>query len=343
MKKFFSLLAICLLAATALVAGNCAISTVMVGGVSTAAVNASLQQIMFIKSIQEEYYKIDTWMDRLQDLSAFVVDNQTLRFPEGGAKPSVYKNRTTDVDSVEVEETYSDLALVHYDSQNYKMRDINMHALPYDKVAYYTRLSADAIKLQEVADAAYALAPTTASTTYHRIVVPSTGSARDGFKMVKLEDIQTLARACDKHLFPKDGRNLVLPSDMWWDLVSNNDILKNQLGYQAANGNINPTIVNYYGFDIHNASDNSMIPFNVSTQTKASQGAAITGNVVPAGFVFVVSETCKATGAFKMYNKDITQNTEGRAYEFGFSHKFVAGFNKSQQRYSALLYLALSA
>lgn len=343
MKKFFALLAICLLTATVLVAQNYAVSLFAAGGVATAVVNPSLQQIMFINSIQEEYYKIDDWMKNMQDLSAFVVDKQTLRFPEGGAKPAVYKNRTTDVDSVEVEETHSDLSLNQYDSQNYKMRNINMHALAYDKVSYYTRLSADAIRLQEVADAAYALAPTTASTQYKRIVVASSGSARDGFKMLKLEDIQTLARACDKALFPKDGRNLVLPSDMWWDLVSNNDILKNQLSYQQANGKINPTIVNYYGFEIHHASDNSMIPYNVSTSTKAAQGAAITGDVVPAGFLYCVSETCRAEGGFEMFMKDKASNTEGRAIEIGFAHKFIAGFTKSNQRYSALIYLAKSA
>lgn len=327
-----------------LVMGAVGLSLAMphVAGMSIAApVVLPTQQIVFMRSLQEEYVKIDSWLQEAQDLSSFVVDGQTLRFPEAGAAPEVYKNKTTDIDSVEPSETNYDVALDYYDSQNYKMRNINMHALPYDKISYYTKKSADAIKLKEINDAAYAFAPT--STGNKKIILATTGNALNGLKMMTLNDVVSLARACDNLGFPELGRNLVLPSDMWWDLVVNNDILNKQLGYQAQNGIINPTIVNYYGFKIHKASANSIVGYNLDTSTKAAQGAVITGNIVPAGFVFISSEVFRAGGSFDMYLKARQNNPEGRADEFGFSHRFKADFTKDAQRYSAMIYQAKSA
>lgn len=303
---------------------------------ATAPVVLDTQQIVFIRSLKEEYEKIDTWLNEAEDLSSFVIDGQTLRFPEGGADPAVYKNRTEDVDSVEPTETIHDVSLDYYDSQNYKMRNINLHALPFDKISFYTRKSANAIRKKEIADAAYAFAPMESGNK--KIILPTTGNARNGYKMATLEDIITLARACDNASFPDDGRNLVLPSDMWWDLVQNNDILKAQLSYQQHTGIINPSIVNYYGFKIHKSTDNSVIPYDLTNSEKADQGTVITDNIVPAGFVFVKSQVFKADGSFDMYRVVKSQNTAGRAEEFGFSHRFKADFQMSAQRYSALLY-----
>lgn len=311
------------------------------GGLTLGATALSTQQIVFMRSLQEEYTKIDTWLNKAQDLSTFVVDGKTLRFPEGGDDPAVYKNRMTDVDSVEPEETTHDEVLDHYDSQNYKLRNIVMHALPFDKMQFYTRKSADAIRKKEIADAAYAFAPDAAGNK--KIVIPTTGAARNGLKMMTLNDVVTLARALDAAEFPDMGRNLVLPADLWWDLVQNNDILKAQLSYQQNTGIINPNIVNYYGFEIHKATTNSLIGWDVSASAKAAQGALITGNVVPAGFVFISTEVFRAGGDFEMFFKAKAQNPDGRADEFGFAHNFLAGFTKSGQRYSALIYQPLSA
>lgn len=313
-----------------------------VAGVAMAApVVLPTQQIVFMRSLQEEYYKIDGWLNEAQDLSSFVADGQTLRFPEAGALPTVYKNKTTDVDSVEPSETVYDVSLDYYDSQNYKLRNINMHALPFDKMAYYTNKSANAIRLKEVNDAAYSFAPDTHGGK--RIIIPTTGDASNGFKMATLTDIITLARACDKALFPENGRNLVLPSDMWWDLIVNNKILEAQLGFQTQNGVINPTIVSYYGFKIHKASDNSLVAYDITASAKAAQGAVITGNVVPAGFLFISTEVFRAGGAFEMFMLNKNQNPNGRADEFGFAHRFKTGFTKDSQKYSAMIYCAKSA
>jgi len=339
MKRFLGVLGV-LLICVATAFGAAYVPQIVGSVFATGPIVLSTQQIVFMRSLQEEYVKIDTWLNEAQDLSSFVVDGQTLRFPEAGAAPTVYKNRTTDIDSVEPAETTYDVSLDYYDSQNYKMRNINMHALPYDKVQYYTKKSSDAILIKEVADAAYAFAPATAGAK--RIIMPTTGAARNVLKTITLNDIMTFARALDNAGFPELGRNLVLPSDMWWDLA-NNDILKAQISFQQNTGIINPNVVNYYGFKIHKATNNSMIAYDITGAAKAAQGAVITGNVVPAGFVFISSEVFRAGGSFEMFLKNKSQNTEGRATEFGFAHRFKADFTKDAQKYSAMIYQAVSA
>lgn len=308
-------------------------------GVSLAIAPLATQKAVFLTSLKEEYEKIDTWLANAEDLSAFVVDGQTIKFPEGGADPAVYKNRTTDVDSVEPTETVYSEDLDVYDSQNYKIRNIYLHALPFDKVQFYTRKSADSIVKKEIADAAYAFAPMQAGTK--SIVMATTGDAADGFKMLTLADVLTLARQADRMQMPEGNRNLVLPSDWWWDLVNNNEILKGQLKYQQNTGVIDPKIVNYYGINIHKSlGDKLGLGYDTSTSKKAAQGAAITGTVCPAALFFCGQEVYRAGGQFEMFYKDKSVNTDGRAYEFGFQHRFKAGHQMSNDRYCGLLYKA---
>jgi len=312
------------------------------GGLILAALPVTLptQKIVFLTSLKEEYEQIGTWLNEAEDLSSFVEDGQTLVFPEAGADPAVYKNRITDVDNVEPVETVFKSELDVYDSQNYKIRNIYLHALPFEKVQYYTRKSANAIIKQEIADAAYAFAPETEGNK--KIVIPSTGAVRNGIKMLRLEDIVTLARACDNSEFP-DGRNLVLTSDMWWDLVNNNDILKGQLERMQMNGKISPSVVEYYGIRIHKSLGNKLgIMWDIDGAEKAPQGTAIdiTNDIVPAALLFCKNQVFRAGGSMEMFYQDKSTNTAGRAYEFGFQHRFKADFQMDAQRYSGLIYMA---
>lgn len=316
----------------------------LVGSVEVSFAIAALptQKIVFMTALREEYYKFDTWLEEATDLSAFVDDGQTLRFPEGGADPEVYVDRTTDIDSVEPAETVYNEELSYYDSQNYKIRNITNHALPYNKIQFYTRKSAEAIRKQEIKDAAYNYAPVDDATPF-RIIISTTGPLVNGLRQLTLSDVLSLARQLDNAGFPAEGRNLVLPSDMWWDLVENNDILKGQLERQKNDGMIMPMIVKYYGFKIHKSfTDNAEVGYDTVNNVKAPQGSVITGDIVPAGFVFCSTEVYRAAGVFEMFMLEKAKNPTGRADEFGFAHRFKAGFDKSAQRYSAMIYQAKS-
>ncbi len=303
-----------------------------------APITLSTQKIVFLTSLKYEYNAIETWLNNAEDLSSFVKEGQTLVFPEAGADPAVYKNRVTDIDDVEPTETTNEVELDTYDSQNYKLRNIYLHALPFDKVNFYTKKSADALVRKEIADAAYTFAPDT--TGNKKIIIPTTGSLRNGYKQMTLNDIVVMARGCDNAEFP-EGRHLVLPSDMWWDLVNNNQILKGQLERMVMNGVIAPSVVEYYGFKIHKSLGNKLgVNWDMDNNVKAPQGSVIGGAIVPAALLYCEGQVFRAGGNMEMFLKDKSVNTSGRAYEFGFQHRFKADFQMSSQRYSGLIYLA---
>ncbi|MEI6898549.1 MAG: hypothetical protein WCL00_01625 [Bacteroidota bacterium] len=298
-----------------------------------------LQREVWLPSLQEQYEQKRDWMDGLSDLSMFVDNNQTLHFAEVGDYPAVYKNRTTDVDSVEPSETPSSVDLDTYDSQNYKIRKIGLYAIPYAKVEAYTRQSAEAIRLQEAKACAYAISPDASGTK--KIVLPTTGKDNgSGLARMTLEDVQKLAQAFDLNKFPEaeTGRYLVLTTNMWWELVMSNELLKAQIGFQQSIGTIDPKVVNYYGFKIYRY--DAGVGYDISGSAKAAEGAVITGNIRPMSFAFCTREAFKASGLFSMFDKPIQQNTSGRAYEFGFQHRFKSGMLRANLKYTAGIYHA---
>lgn len=341
MKKIAMLIALAVVAVGCVLGFDADAQSGVAGGVSLAIAPLATQKAVFLNSLKEEYESVDTWLAEAEDLSSFVEDGQTIKFPEAGADPEVYKNRTTDVDSVEPTETVYSEDLDVYDSQNYKIRNIWLHALPFEKVQFYTRKSAESIVKKELADAAYAYAPLQAGTK--SIVLPTSGPVEDGFKQLTLADVLKLAETADRMGMP-GRRNLVLPSDWWWELVMNNEILTGQMKYQQNTGVIDPKIVNYYGIKIHKSlGDKLGLGYDTSTSKKAAQGAAVTGTVCPGALFFCGEEVYRAGGQFEMFYMDKSQNPSGRAYEFGFQHRFKAGHQMSGDRYTGILYKTKNA
>lgn len=342
MKKILTLLSIVVLTLFACVEAYCGSHGAVLGSlIATGPVTLSTQKITFLTSLKEEYEKIGTWLDEAEDLTVFVEDGQTLVFPEGGADPDVYTNKTDDVDSVEPQETTHKVELNVYDSQNYKIRNIHLYALPFTKIQFYTKKSAESIKKKQLKDAAYAFAPSAAGNKI--IIIPTTGTENvaTGMKAMRLEDIQTIAEKADDQEFPESGRNLVLNSNMWWELVKNNEILNGQLKMQQANGIINPNIVEYYGIKIHKSLGNKLgVNWNVKTSVKAPAGSVVAGDIVPCGLFFVSSQVFRAGGLMEFFYKDKSSDPEGRAYTFGFQQRYIADFQMSAQRYGGLIYAA---
>lgn len=337
MKKAIGMLAFFAIIVMSFVAATPAVAV----GTLVAVAPLATQKAVFLNSLKEEYEKIDTWLTEAQDLSSFVTDAQTIKFPEGGADPAVYKDRTTDVDSVEPTETVHSEDLNVYDSQNYKIRNIFLHALPFDKIQFYTEKSAKAIRKQVVKDAAFNLMPAEITDNDKRLAIGATGAAKDGRKTLVLADILTLAERADAKEFPDTGRNLVLPSDMWWSLVSSNDILKAQITYQQSVGVIEPRVVEYYGIKIHKSTgtDKMGIRWDVSSNKRAAQDAVLSGTVAPCALFFCSEAVYRADGEFKMFYTPMAQNPTGRAEEFGFQHRQKSGHQFANQKYTGVIYL----
>ena len=301
-----------------------------------------LQREVWLPSLQEQYEQKRDWMDGLSDLSMFVDTNQFIHFAEIGDYPSVVKNSNSDITNVEPTDTPSSVSMDTYDSANYKIRKIGLYGIPYGKIEAYTRQSAEAIRLLEAATCAYAISPdVNGNSTTKKIILPTTGNNNgSGYAMMTLEDIQKLAKAMDQYKFPEPetGRYLVLTTNMWWELVSSNVILANQIGFRQDVGIIAPQMVNYYGFKIYRY--DAGVGYGITASAKAAFGAVYSADIRPMSFAFCTREAYKASGAFSMFDKPIQQNTTGRAYEFGFQHRFISGMFRAAQKYTAGIYHA---
>lgn len=301
------------------------------------ALNMGLSREVWIQNLKDVYYANNTWLDEAEDLSQFVNEYQTLHFAEGGDLPSVYLNRNTDVDSVEPSETPNAVDLDTYDSQNYKIRNINLGTLPYNKITFYTEKSAKAIRLKEALAAAYSFSPTSAGN--RKIIIPTTGvDDGTGVKLCTINDVQKLAELMDVNLYPTEGRNLVLTPSMWWQLIKDNEILKGQILWQQKIGIIDPTIIEWYGIKIHKYPHE--VRYNIGTTQKAAMGTAASSTIVDTGFVFCKNEVFRASGLMQMTYIPFELNTAGRAHEFGFQHRFKSGFQRSLEKYSAMIHRA---
>lgn len=298
-----------------------------------------LQKAVWLSQLKDDYEQNPTWLDELPDLSMFVTDAQTLIFPEAGADPDVYKNKTTDIDSVTPSETSHEPSLDVYDSQNYLIKQATLHALSYDKIGYYTGKSAKAIRKKEAKDALHKLTP---NEDGNRIIVLGTnGVEQNGLLLPCTDDVLKLAEMADTAGFPDEDKILVLPSVMWWGLVKNNEILTAQIKLQQAAGVINPNLVELYGWRIFKY--NGDTSFNASTKKKAAQGAVVTGDIVPVGVGICKNEAFRASGEFNMAYTPFSQNPVKRAHEFGFQHRFLADFQRDAQKYSAAFYMTKKA
>jgi hypothetical protein len=99
-------------------------------------------------------------------------------------------------------------------------------------------------------------------------------------------------------------------------------------------------MVEYYGFKIHKSlGDKLGIGWDVVAGELAPQGSLLEGDVVPCGLLFCAGEVFRAGGNMEMFYRDKSIDPEGRAYTFGFQHRFKSDFQMSVNRYSGLIYL----
>ena len=302
---------------------------------SSGMTTMALQREVWLPSLQEQYVQNRDWMNGLSDLSQFVDDNQVLHMAEIGDYPTVYKNSTIDIDSVEPTETPNSITLDTYDSQNYKIRKIGLYGIPYAKVEAYTRQSAMAIRLKEAKTCAYAISPDADDQPHKKILIATSGvDLGTGYRSLTIADIMNLAKIMDVNIFPEkeSGRHLVLTSNMFWELIMSSDVLKAQIGFQQRPGYQDVTELEFWGFKIHRY--DALVPYDQVAGAKAAEGSLIAGNIVPLSFGYCTREAWKGEGAWSMFDRPITTNTTGRAYEFGFQHRFKAGMYRTAQKYS---------
>lgn len=184
----------------------------------------ALQKEIWINDIQENLYANNLFLGQVGlDHSAFV-NFKTVHIPQAGARPSVTANRSTLPATIaartDAEITYS---MSEYTTDPLLLPNIDTLQLSYDK-----RMSLLSNSIATLSDTIsnktlYAWSPLlansirTSGTAVATALAPSATGTRNSFT---LADLRAAVRILDKSNFnPNEERFLILPADMYWQLM----------------------------------------------------------------------------------------------------------------------------
>jgi len=224
----------------------------------------------FIKDIQENLYRGAEFLKHSTSHDQYVDDN-IVHVPQAGSGVNVVINRqqlpAMVTERIDDQITYQ---LNEYTTDPIVIRNIETIQLSYDKRMSVMKEFINAINQQLGDNGAYAWAnglfQTNASTS-SRIL--RTGSATGNKEAVanfpslsnnsatgvrgamQLSDIIALKGILDRDNVPQEGRHLLIPSDMWIDLVQNNvTILGSRLYQPDEELVVDGSVAKIYGFNI---------------------------------------------------------------------------------------------
>jgi hypothetical protein len=215
----------------------------------------SLIQEIWVKDIQDALNRNADFLPYSTDHSAYVAFG-TVHIPQSGANPTVEVapssfpltiNQRTDTDR-----TYS---LVQYALQPTLITNIDELQTSYDKrqsvlgqqITTLTQTIGDYVAVSWAASGTANIVETTGSAGTS---LPPSGTGTR--KAVTLVDIANLAKKLDKDNVPRQGRKLLMQSDMFWELMAISDVLRASYNGFQNNPNVLATGVvgMLFGFEI---------------------------------------------------------------------------------------------
>lgn len=185
----------------------------------------ALQKEIWISDIQESLYANNMFLGQVGlDHSAFV-NFKTVHIPQAGARPAVVANRSslpaTIAGRTDAEVTYS---LSEYTTDPLLLPNIDTLQLSYEKrnslIGNSVSTLSDTIGNKTLYTWAPLLANSvrTSGTAVATALAPSATGTRNGFA---LADLRAALRILDKSNFnPNEERFLIVPSDMYWQLMA---------------------------------------------------------------------------------------------------------------------------
>jgi hypothetical protein len=262
-----------------------------------------LYQEAWLTDLREQFVEDDAFLMTGKNMDAFV-EYDKINWAIAGGRPNVNVNPspgTALTPSVRTD-TAGQQALDWLVTDPTIVTDIETISLAFDKRASVLLGHKDALRIKSANKILYKIGAAT-NTTATPVIV-STGSASTflggGKKSLTSLDIATLASKFDDMLAPKEGRVLVMPNNVYWDLVENNAVLKAQFGYSSKQGVVTGVVIEYYGFKLLRRSD---LPYyTLSTKNKIAYGATPAAGDYQACLAFVENYTWgRAMGTSKMY------------------------------------------
>lgn len=265
-------------------------------GVLTEVWVRTIQEVLFARN--NEFLRASVNHD------AFVV-NKTVHIPQAGSLPGVTKNRTVFPAPV----ISRDDTTLDYDLDSFSVDPVRIGRIEEVQISYAKRqsvMSQHMNKLMDLiaregifnwaSDTAVNQVRTTGATSTTNLPKGATGSR----KKVILADLATVAQTMDDQDIPDDGRWLMLPSKMYYELFTIQDLIRDdiigEITLPAA------AIKKILNFNIIKRSSNTVVKYdNVSTPQRKAVGAAETTDANFGAIAWHVDSVATALGAIEVF------------------------------------------
>jgi len=307
----FTLLSLTAIAVFMLIGGDLHTAGLMLAVTPVATpIKNELAEREMIKKFRHE----NTWLTEIRSKPQWV-NKDVIKIPIQGLAPKVLiNNKVYPIVSKERKDTHILLGLNKYDTENTKVTDDELYALPYEKISDVQQQHREELEDKTAEHALYSISPAAAST---QVPLLKTTGADDGTGRLRMTaiDLIKFKNTLDNLGVPKPGRVLVLCSNHVADLLVGDLTFKNQ--YQ--NHTTGEICKQYYGFKVYESTYTPL--YDDKLKKTAFDAATPTGNA--ASVAFHKRTTVKATGSVQRYVSLAAQNPEYRESTMGFRLHFI--------------------
>lgn len=252
--------------------------------------------------IIENLFKDQTFLNLAYNADGFVLGGAVVHIPNAGAKPTVVKNRNT-FPATAVRRTDTDVtyALDTYTTDPTHITQREQETIEYDKISNI--LNEHIGTLNEVIGDAMLekWSPTAAGNiirTTGGAVAAHLDSATGNRKKLLKEDIKKLRKLMNKNNIPKQGRYLMLDSDLMDQLQDDADLIKRDVGAELDMKN--GVIMRLYGFELLERATAGRYS-NASTPVPIAYDAAGSAAHNAAGIAWQTQSVERAIGTTTMF------------------------------------------
>ena len=265
----------------------------------------AIQQELWIEDIQEVLFSgSNAFLTKSTSHDAFV-ENKTVHVPQSGAMPAAQKNRNV-VPAVVTErvDTTLDYNLDEYTTDPILLRDIDEIQSSYAKRQSIMRQHINILNdrmaeegaFQWSSDTAANQVRTTGSLVGDNLAPGATGTR----KRLTVVDIKNLAKLMDEQNVPDDGRFLLLPAAMYYEIFTINDLIKSDI---AGALTLPDAVANkILGFNVIKRSATVIYDNAGTPQRKAVGGASATSDNF-GGLAWHQDFVANAMGTIKIFDK----------------------------------------
>ena len=211
---------------------------------------------IWVQDVQEALNRNADFLPFSVDHSAYIAFG-TVHVPQSGSNPTVVKNPASFPLAIS-ERTDSDrtYSLNQFALEPTLITNLDELQISYDKrqsvlgqqISTLTQRIGDEVAISWSATGAANIVGTTGSAVATSLAPGATGTR----KAVTLADIASLASKLDKDNVPRQGRKLLMSTDMFWELFQISDVIRASYnGFQSQpNVLANGIVAMLYGFEI---------------------------------------------------------------------------------------------